>query len=88
MSESPGERRLDAEEVNRLASELDGVPFKAEPVDDESDVGTVPSANRDLTANPEHVRPDSALFPPEPDNLEDIGGSPDERATLREEETR
>ena len=88
MSERPGERRLDAQEVNRLASELDGVPFNAEPVDDDSGVGTVPSANRNVTVSPEHLRPDSALFPPEPDNLEEIGGSADEREALREEESR
>lgn len=88
VSESPGERRLDAEEVNRLASELDGMPFHAEPVDDDSGVGRVPSAGLDGGADSEHLRPDAAEFPPEPANLEEIGGSAEDQAALREEESR
>ena len=88
MSESPGERRLDAEEVNRLASELDGVPFHAEPVDDDSGVGGVPGAGHNVASSAEDLTPDPVLFPPEPDNLEEIGGSAEERAALREEESR
>ncbi len=87
MSESPGERRLDAEEVNRLASELDGMPFHAEPVADDKRVETGTTASHDLAESPEHLQPDPVVFPPEPDTLEEIGGSAEERSALREEES-
>jgi hypothetical protein len=87
VSESPGLRRLDAEEVNRLASELDGQPYNAIPVDDDSQVGRVPNMREDLTAELEETVPGAKVFPPEDEPNDAIGGSVEERAILREEET-
>jgi hypothetical protein len=88
VSESPGERRLNAEEINRLASELDGQPFNAEPIDDDSAVGTVPSAGPGVIAGLEESSPDHPIFPPGNNANEEIGGSAEDRAALREEESR
>jgi hypothetical protein len=88
VSESPGLRRIDAEEVNRLASELDGQPYNAQEVDDDSGVGRVPGAHEDLTTELEETGPDARLFPPEEEPNDAIGGSVEDRAILREEETR
>lgn len=64
MSESPGERRLTAEEVNRLASELDGQPFHAEPVDDDSNVGRIPPAHEGVINDLNASEADDTVFPP------------------------
>ena len=88
VSESPGERRLTAEEVNRLASELDGQPFRAEPVDDDSAVGRIPAAHESVTNSLQAYEADGTAFPPEPDQIETLGESVDERSALREEESR
>jgi hypothetical protein len=88
VSESPGERRLTAEEVNRLASELDGRPFRAEPVDDDSNVGRIPPEHESVTNSLQAFEANETSFPPEPGEVETIGGSAEDRATLREEESR
>jgi hypothetical protein len=88
VSESPGLRRIDAEEVNRLASELDGQPYNAQHVDDDSGVGADPHAHQDLAAELEETGPGARLFPPEDEPNDTVGGSIEERAVLREEETR
>lgn len=88
MSESPGLRRIDAEEVNRLASELDGQPYTVQEVDDDSGVGRVPSAHEDLATEPDDATPGATLFPPEQEPNDAVGGSAEDRAVLREEETR
>ncbi len=87
MTESPGLRRINAEEVNRLASELDGQPYNAEPVDDDSDVGTVPDAHGSIGAELGETGPGTGIFPPEAEPNETVGGSVEDRAILREEET-
>jgi hypothetical protein len=81
-------RRIDAEEVNRLASELDGQPYNALPVDDDSQVGRVPDMHEDLTAALNETGPGAKIFPPEDEPNDAVGGSVEERAILREEETR
>jgi hypothetical protein len=88
VSESPGLRRIDAEEVNRLASELDGQPYNVQEVDDDSGVGRVPSAHEDLATELDDAEPGARLFPPEQEPNDAIGGSVEDRAVLREEETR
>jgi hypothetical protein len=88
MSESPGLRRIDAEEVNRLASELDGQPYTIQSVDDDSGVGTVPNAHEDIATELEETGPGARLFPPEDEPNDTVGGSVEDRAVLREEETR
>ena len=88
MSESPGERRLTAEEVNRLASELDGQPFHAEPVDDDSNVGRIPPAHEGVINDLNASEADDTVFPPRADEVDAIGESAEERSALREEESR
>jgi hypothetical protein len=80
-------RRIDAEEVNRLASELDGQPYNAVPVDDDSKVGRVPDLHEDLEAELEERGPGAKVFPPEDEVNDTLGKSVEERAILREEET-
>lgn len=87
MSESPGLRRIDAQEVNRLASELDGQPYHAEPIDDDSGVGTVLDAPRSILADIDDTGPSAKIFPPEDQPNQAVGGSEEDRAVLREEET-
>lgn len=84
-SESPGLRRLDADDVNRLASELDGQPYEPQHVDDDSQVGRVPDVAAGILTGGEES---GSAFPPAPGENETAGGSPEDRAILREEETR
>ena len=84
MSERPGMRRFDAEEVNRLASELDEQPYSAEPADASSSVG--PDTSTDTDRHMEHdVAESDVTFPPEVESDSTIGGSVEDRAILREE---
>lgn len=87
MSESPGMRRLDAEEVNRMASDLDGQPYRAEAVDDDSAVGTVPDAARSIEAEFDPPAAGTSGVAPGDGPSQSLGGSVEDRAILREEET-
>lgn len=88
MSESPGLRRLDAEEVNRRASELDGRPYNAESVEGEASEAPVEASAEPAVTGTNPAASDTEPFPPTPDGDETIGGSVEDRSVLREEEAR
>ena len=86
MSESPGLRPLDAEEVNRRASELDDQPYSVEVAADASETESDDSAMSATHVSPGESEAD-AVFPPEVEGDRAIGGSVEDRAVLREENT-
>lgn len=88
MGEQPGERRIDAAEANRMASELDQQPYEAIPVDDDSAVGRVPDSDLEQPRQSDRRPLGSGVFPPDVGGVDAIGGSPEEQEMLREEEAR
>lgn len=88
MNEESGGRAIDAAEANRLASELDGMPFEATPVEDSGKTGTA----QEGTTRPLEKRDPRSLaaqvFPPDIDENETIGATPEEEGVLREETSR
>ncbi len=81
---NPGSRRIDAAEANRLASELDDVPYEAVPVDDDSTIGTVPDASSSVLRE-NAAATSNALFPPDEDAGDTVGGDADEQAAFQNE---
>jgi hypothetical protein len=92
-TETPGVRRINAAEANRLAQQFDndalGIdgPVREIPTENRTSSGNVDDEPAIMDGRPPNFPSDARPFPPDIDGNTTIGGTPEEQEALRLEET-